>query len=165
MIILIIITVCAILIVGWSFYVDIKEYNKIHRKSISFMEALNLTGLPVVSFKCGDKILNFLLDTGSTDSVIDKNVLDKIKYKKEEGSTLYFGIESSDIKSNICTIELSYKDQLFTDSFAIADLKKTFDKLKGLTGVQLNGLIGSSFFNKYRYVIDFDQLIAYSKKK
>jgi hypothetical protein len=42
-------------------------------------------------------------------------------------------------------------------------MKEAFGHMKQDTGVTLHGIIGSKFFNKFKYVLDFDELIAYSK--
>ena len=45
---------------------------------MSFREALDLVGLPIVTFYQGDKKLNFLLDTGANLSVINKAALESV---------------------------------------------------------------------------------------
>ena len=39
-----------------------------------------------------------------------------------------------------------------------------FSNMKKDHGVNLNGLIGSKFFNEYKYVLDFKDLKAYCKE-
>ena len=62
-----------------------KLFNKLSGKNIesmSFMESMNLTELPVVTFYQEDKKFNFLLDTGSSDCIIDSNILDQIEHQE-----------------------------------------------------------------------------------
>ena len=49
-------------------------------KAISLKEALDLTGLPIVTFKNNSRNFNFLLDTGSNDSYVDSSILGKLDY-------------------------------------------------------------------------------------
>ena len=45
----------------------------------------------------------------------------------------------------------------------ISDLDKPFNNIKKESGVTIHGILGNNFFKKYKYVLDFDKLIAYSK--
>lgn len=38
-----------------------------------------------------------------------------------------------------------------------------FAQLKSMYGIQIHGILGTSFFQKYRYVLDFAELTAYQK--
>ena len=44
-------------------------------------------------------------------------------------------------------------------------MNTVFTSIKNETGVTLHGLIGNSFMQKYKYVLDFDEMVAYSKHK
>ena len=48
-----------------------KELNS----QMSFRESMDLTDLPVVTFYQGNKKVNFLLDTGSNDSIINEEAV------------------------------------------------------------------------------------------
>ena len=54
-----------------TFFEDIKKSN---RKKISFKEAIDLTELPVVTFISKGRKLNFLLDTGANNSILNASV-------------------------------------------------------------------------------------------
>ena len=56
-----------------------------------------------------------------------------------------------------------YKDQKFEEEFSITDLDGAFDIIKKENGVQIHGILGSKFFEKYKYILDFKELIAYIK--
>ena len=59
---------------------------------------------------------------------------------------------------------VTYRNQKFIDRFYISDLNESFGAIKAETGVQIHGILGSKFFAKYKYILDFESLIAYSKK-
>lgn len=135
------------------------------KDSMSFMESMNLVNLPVVTFFQGDKRFNFLLDTGSNRSVIDKGVLKNIKHTITNNPELsnIMGMDGILHQTQSCEITLYYKDREYTYEYIVQDMKEAFASIKQSSGVTLHGIIGSSFFNKFKYVLDFDELIAYSK--
>ena len=61
---------------------------KVSYDSMSFRETMDLTGLPVVTFKQGENKFNFVLDTGAFSSIIDSRVLDKLQYTELEGKSV-----------------------------------------------------------------------------
>ena len=116
------------------------------------------------TFNNGSK-LNFLLDTGANTSVINHSALDSISYKKEDGTGTLFGMEGNKIEVCYVTIPLEYKDKVYEDCFQVVDMSQSFNQIKSESGVTLHGVLGSMFFQKYQYVLDFKSLIAYSKKQ
>lgn len=135
------------------------------RVNMSFKEAMDLVELPVVTFYNGDKKLNFLLDTGSNISQINSSVLPLLDHKKvEEKNMDVIGIEGNKVNTEFCEMTITYKGQEFVGEFCIHDLDDAFAIIKVESGVQVHGILGSLFFQKYKYVFDFESLIAYSKK-
>ena len=136
----------------------------IHPDSMDFRSGLNLTGLPIISLEQGDKVFNFILDTGSSVNVIDSNILDQIEHRMidNKDASLY-GMEGNRLPVGVCNITLGYKDKTYPYDYLIRDMSKAFSNLKKDHGATVHGLLGSSFFNKYRYILDFNELIAYSK--
>lgn len=137
--------------------------NDIKKNEMSFKEGFDLTEMPVVTFQCGDRKLTFLLDTGSNNSIIDSNVLDSIPHEMTNETSDLFGLEGNTVKTRICRIKLTYKDTDYEYDYLINDMSQCFGQIKRDTGVTLHGLLGSNFFNRFKYVLDFDSLIAYSK--
>lgn len=134
--------------------------------NMSFKEAMDLVELPVVTFYNGDKKLNFLLDTGSNISQINSSILPLLDYKEIEGKDMnVVGIEGNKaVNTGFCEMTITYKGQEFIGDFCIHDLDDAFAIVKEESGVQIHGILGSLFFQKYKYVFDFESLIAYSKK-
>ena len=133
--------------------------------NMSFKEAMDLVELPVVTFYNGNKKLNFLLDTGSNISQINSSVLPLLDYKKiEEENMNVIGIEGNKVDTEFCEMSITYKDQKFVDRFCIHNLDDAFAIVKEESGVQIHGILGSLFFQKYKYILDYESLIAYSKK-
>jgi hypothetical protein len=142
----------------------IHKFLNIHPDAMSFQNSMDLAELPVVTFRQGDKKINFLLDTGSNNCVIDSNILKSIDHKMLDVETNILGLEGNAQKTGVCTIKMSYKDKEYEYPYVIQDMSAAFDSIKKDTGVTVNGMLGSKFFNEFKYVIDFDELIAYSKE-
>lgn len=138
-----------------------KQSNEVN---MSFREAMDLVGLPVVTFCNGDKKLNFLLDTGSDISQINSSVLPSLNYKEVEERMNVIGIEGNKVDTGFCEMSITYKEQEFVNKFCINNLDDAFAIIKEESGVQIHGILGSLFFQEYKYVFDFESLIAYSRK-
>ena len=141
---------------------DSNKYTK-----ISFKESLDLTDLPVITFIYGPEKLHFLLDSGANKSVLDERVFNtlNIPLKEDAASMPMYGIEGTPTETKICSMTISYKEQDFTSDFCVIDLSAAFDNVKNESGITIHGILGNSFFTKYKYVLDFDKLVAYNKYK
>lgn len=145
-------------------------YIKKHRKNsttISFKESLDLTEMPIVTFTHNGNKLNFLLDTGSNHNLIDESAADLLKISAGEmvmhTSVNAGGKEKAEPRPKV-EMTVGYKDNVFTDSFYIIDMAEPFNEIKKESGVTVHGIIGNAFMSKYKYVLDFDEMIAYYKK-
>lgn len=144
----------------------IEDYCKQSKRvNISFKESMDLVELPIITFYNNGKKLNFLLDTGANNSIINKSVIKDLDYKECTENLDTFGIDG-EVKLSMptCTMEVKYKDNSFEDTFTILSMDSAFRQVKEDSGVQLHGILGSLFFQKYKYVIDFKSLVAYIKK-
>ena len=59
---------------------------------------------------------------------------------------------------------MSYKDKDYEYPYVMQDMKAAFGSIKKETGVTIHGILGAKFFNEFKYVLDFKELIAYSKE-
>ena len=50
-------------------------------------------------------------------------------------------------------------------NFPVKDLGDSMDMVKQEYGVRIHGVLGAKFLDKYSYVLDFANLIAYTRKK
>lgn len=145
-----------------TFFEDLKRSN---RKKISFKEALDLTELPVVTFIGKGKKLNFLIDTGANNSILNESVATKMKLKWEE----FDGVETNTAGGNInlnrvTNLVIKFDDKReYDECFLISNMDDAFNSIKTETGVMIHGILGSNFFAKYKYIIDYDSLALYVK--
>lgn len=128
---------------------------------ISFREAMDLAELPVITFYNGDKKINFLLDTGSNISYLNESIVSSLVTESTGEESNIIGIEGNKVNCKICKMIIRRKNQEFEEEFSIADLDKAFSIVKKESGVQIHGILGSRFFEKYKYVLDFKNYIAY----
>lgn len=141
-------------------------YFKLRDNSIekmSFKESLDLADLPIITFYNNNKKINLLLDTGANLSIINKGVLPQYTHTEIEGSGTTSGIDGVSREVSFASLNLYYGDKKFEETFQVLDMQSAIDKIKTTTGVTMMGILGNNFFKKYRYVLDFDKLIAYSK--
>lgn len=151
-----------LMVLAVAFIVNtIEDIRKKNNSKISFKEAIDLVELPVVTFYNGDKKLNFLLDTGSNVSYINSSIISLLVHEKTDKEMNTIGIEGNKVSNQFCKMSVTYKNQVFEEEFSIADLDEAFSVVKQESGVQIHGILGSKFFERYKYVLDFKELIAY----
>ena len=155
LIILVLIVISAIIING------VEDCNR--KDAMSFREAMDLTNLPIVTFYQGDKKFNFLLDTGATLSVINQAALESITHTTTNETGELYGVDGVKREVSYASINLAYKNKDYTEEFQVLDMQEAIDQVKAESGVNMVGIIGSEFFRKYKYILDFNELIAYSK--
>ena len=139
-------------------------FKKKNKCVMSFKEGLDLTDLPVVTFYQDDKKLNFMLDTGANMSMIDYRILQSLIHRPTGEYAKVFGVDGVEHRVPYVALKFSYKDKVFTDITQAMDLSSAFDRIKKENGVTVHGLIGNAFMQKYKYVLDFKEMIAYSKQ-
>ena len=166
MTLLAIISVAVLILGGYFAYILISEkQNKLEHKNMSFMESLKLTGFPIISFENNDKFINLLLDTGSNNSIINTNTLEDLIYTELPGNTAIYGLNGEDQPGGYIELPLKYKDKTYYMNCLSVDMERTFKKMKQHFGVTVHGILGTDFFDKYKYVLDFNEMVAYSLHK
>ncbi len=141
-----------------------KKGNPFDMSFIPFKESMDLLNVPIVTFMNNGRKLHFLLDTGSDASYIRKECLKFINIKevhKSSASIMTAGGET--LSEGFVTFDISYKNQQFENDFEVADVVQAWDDVTREIGVTIHGILGSQFFNRYKYQIDFENLAAYSK--
>lgn len=155
--------ILGVIIIGGIVNVIVSKIGK-YNSILSFKESMDLTELPIITMYSGNKKLNFLLDTGSNNSVINSSELINITYAPVNAVIDTVGLNGTVEQSPICEIDLYYKKNKFLEEFVVIDMNESFASIKKENGVILHGILGSKFLEKYKYVLDFKELIAYIKK-
>lgn len=159
MVIGIVLIITALIIIS----IAVKRHIVKGHSTVSFAEAMDLVELPIITVQNNNTKINLLLDTGSNASYISPNILKDLKYDEIELSNTTIGFGGEAIHTRGCNMEIKYKKLSFEDTFIIMESDEVFTALKQGYGVQVHGILGSIFFDRYSYVIDFGELIAYIK--
>jgi hypothetical protein len=140
-------------------------FMKSRENSLSFYESMSLTSLPIIILKISGQDFNFLLDTGSNSGYIDKALIDTkvvTDFTDTEHTTESTGIEGKTLNLPIINITLSTQNgPTMNGDFVVRDMSDAFNVVKQNSGVTIHGILGSNFFQKYKYIINFNELIAY----
>lgn len=139
----------------------IKPSNKCYT---SFKESQKLLGMPVISFACGNQKLNFILDTGSNNNVIDKTVVETFKgldVVAHNMASSSMGVDGNKIIANSCILKLCYYKKNFEIIAVIRDMQQAFGIVRKEHNVIVHGLLGGKFFEENKYIIDFENLNVY----
>lgn len=135
---------------------------KVSHSSMSFRETMDLCELPIVTFMNNGKKLNFLLDTGASKSAIHSGALEGLTYKSINKSGDVYGMDGKRKDVSFINMSIGYRGKDYNEEFQSIDMSVPFSNLKADFGVNLHGILSSTFFQKYKYVLNFDELVAYS---
>lgn len=158
--IIIVIVAVEVLLIGTVFVL----LNRTRKKEkISFQETLYLTDLPIVTFYNNGQKLNFILDTGANQSILNERELGFCTYTKLDEKRKLTGIDGIERKvESLISMKLTRGIKEFTETFQVSNLSAAVDAMKEVHGVTVHGIIGNTFFTKYKYILDFDELAAYT---
>lgn len=154
--IIVLVSVCAILA---HFVCDKRKPNL---NKMSFRETMDLCDLPIVTFINNGNKFNFLLDTGANKSVINTEILQSMSYKETNNSGNIYGLDGKRYETSYVNVLLNYRGKEYEEEFQVLDMSAPFGNLKNDFGINVHGILSSSFFEKYRYILDYNELVAYS---
>ena len=120
---------------------------------------LSKSQLPLILVEVKDKYLSFILDTGSTCSLIDSTVVEYFKDIVEPvGDYCISGIEGTKHKVEMITLPFTFEGQVYKPKFCVKPLLDTFIGIEDESGIQIHGLLGTDFLLENQWVIDFKEL-------
>lgn len=140
---------------------DNKEFTPIFYLNID-SEAMGRIQLPVVSVYNNNKTFNFILDTGSVFSVINKDEVPNLDYSLLDSNGGAYGIDGNKIETKFIRAIFTTDTIGFIEDFQVFDIPG-LRNIEKESGIKVVGLLGSAFFQRYRFQIDFDRMIAISK--
>lgn len=149
------------IITYWAIkYVEEAAIKRVNNR-MSFKESLDLVGLPIITFTQGERKYNFILDTGSTLSVINEEAIRSINHITLDKKGSNYGCEGNIVSTDFVKIHIEYKNNIFEEEFQVVNLSKAFENIYNDYKVNIVGILGNSFFTRYKYILDFDELAAY----
>lgn len=140
-------------------------FKKRKHTCIDFSAGYNLTDLPITTFYQGEVKLNFLLDTGSNNNIINESALKDIKYSETNRSANVYGMDGVNHSCSFYTIDIEYQGFHCPANFMVCNMETAFGNIKRETGVTIHGILGSRFFKECKSILDFSEFKAYFKKQ
>ena len=130
-----------------------KEYRK-----VSLQQSLIHLGLPLILIKAQAKNLCFLLDTGSNINVLDRRVAEFFQLSSGTVQRQQFGIDGTLQTTDVVKLTFSLEEREYKADFSVMDLSSAFGKVEEESGIQIHGLLGCSFMEQQKWVLDFEKL-------
>lgn len=119
---------------------------------------LQQIGLPLLIIKVQAKHLCFLLDTGSNINVLDRRLAEFFRLSESITRQKQFGIDGTLQTSAVVEMTFSLEEREYKADFSVMDLSTAFGKVEEETGIQIHGLLGCSFMEQQKWVLDFENL-------
>lgn len=129
----------------------------------SFRKGFSAPDIPVVTVTVGSKKLNFVVDTGSDNNVINSAILSRVEHRKVKGELSHITGIGGTKEVETCTITFECGGDKYTSDFLAHDLTEAFDVIFDNHGVRLHGMLGSNFLKDNKVVLDFENFSLYSK--
>lgn len=150
------------IVLGIRFFNKIKQ--NIEYSNVPFVEYLKAVELPVIPLYYKEEKLYFLVDTGSNYSYIGESTFDKLGGDKEfkttgecvEARGFNGGMEvSPEIIMDLNYEGFVHSQKLFVSTYLTESLQRIINK-KGKIK-EINGVVGSDFLSRYKYIIDYNK--------
>ena len=126
---------------------------------LKVLYGIRKTKLPIILVEIEDKYLCFILDTGSTCSLIDSSVVEYFKDIVEPvGDYCISGIEGTKHKVDMITLPFNFEGQVYKPRFCVRPLLDAFKSIEDESGIQVHGLLGTDFLLENQWIVDFRTL-------
>ena len=134
----------------------IKELFKCRRKTktVSFKDNYIHCGLPVISLYNDNTQLNFIVDSGSTVNVINKDAVKYLHYT-ETGMGAEVATGGNSATGDLINIPLHDTNIVVNANFLVLNLDKQFTEIKAKEQVTVHGIIGCKFLETIEGVLNF----------
>lgn len=118
-------------------------------------------GLPLLIVKAQAKNLCFLLDTRSNINVLDRRVAEFFQLSGGTAKQRQFGIDGELRTTDVVELAFSLEEQEYKANFSVMDLSSAFGKVEEESGIQIHGLLGCSFMEQQKWILDFENMILH----
>lgn len=129
---------------------------------INLRIGLTKFSLPLIIVKAQAKNLCFLLDTGSNINVLDRRVAEFFQLSGGTAKQRQFGIDGELQTTDVVKLAFSLEEQEYKANFSVMDLSSAFGKVEEESGIQIHGLLGCSFMEQQKWILDFEKLCLYT---
>lgn len=120
---------------------------------------LNKSKLPIIPIIIKKENLCFIIDTGSTNSLIDCQVVEYFKdIVKPIGKYSIIGIEGTRQEVDVVFLPFIFEGQTYKPKFCVKPLLEVFGNIEEESGIQIHGILGIDFLMDNKWIIDFNKL-------
>lgn len=127
----------------------------------SFTKYFHKLKVPIIKLKIGGDLRYFLIDSGAESNVLDKAIFEKLpknSFTKLSEASDITSIAGNAVETFKISTNLSYKKEVYDNvEFNIVDLANVIEVVKSKSNINIVGILGSSFFSTYKWLIDFDE--------
>lgn len=148
-----------------------KNINNEFKYSINFhKEGFKRTNFPIIKIKIRGKYRYFLVDSGANINVIDYEcykelVGDGAVVFKGDCGISGVGTQSKETDTPIIEDTFQVNSDKFTEEFSLMkDWAFAREQVSSASGLNIIGILGSDFFTRAKWMLDFEDLIIWVKK-
>ena len=131
----------------------------------SIKEGLCRTWLPLIEAKIKDLYVCFIIDTGSTHSLLDESLAtilnNSINYV---GENSLHGIEGHEVSTKQGILDLNINGKDYQQDFCFMPLMGGFASIKKESGIEIHGILGNNFLIANKWIIDYGKLVVYESE-
>lgn len=120
----------------------------------SYIECLKT---PIITVHNNNKILNFIVDTGANYSLITKTGLQNLKYTVSEKTGTMYGITGETTEVSYINMPFTFNKKKLEETFQVAEIS-ALESFKKTYGIEVAGILGNTFLQKYKFIIDYKNL-------
>lgn len=137
----------------------VRSFLKVMEFSLTF--GLRKTGLPLIVTSGKLKNLCFLIDTGATHNILFTYVYEHFKdeFKTLNEKQNIMGIEGQYKEAPIIEATFNFEGVDYTSTFSVLDATDAIAQVQQETGVQIHGILSTTFLMENNWIIDFEKLI------
>lgn len=129
------------------------------KKTFPLHYGLTRTGLPLIVVNIFNHNICLLIDTGSTQNLLDKRVYEYFRDKiKVVSNSNLMGIDGKIISSERINLTFCFEGYDFSTQFSIFDGVKAFDLIEKETELKIHGILGNEFLMDNEWIVDFENL-------
>lgn len=150
-----------------SLYYNHRIYNFVKKQQLKIPLIKGMpNGIPIITLYNEDIPFNFIIDSGSSISMLGMQAYKKLHIEQEfdAPNSVTHGIGGDVTYSRRCAAIL--QDNYNNKYEVIFDVSGQLDKLTAdanIEGLVVDGILGTDFLHKNGYAIDFDALILYKQ--
>lgn len=95
---------------------------------------------------------------GSNINILDRRVAEFFQLSASPIRQKQFGIDGTLQTSAVVELAFSLEEREYKADFSVMDLSSAFGKVEEESGIQIHGLLGCSFMEQQKWVLDFENL-------